>query len=335
MSTFISYQNQQIPIKENQSVLEALEQAGFAVPNSCRKGVCQSCLLQADGSVPVMSQQGLRRQQVGQGYFLACCCYPDLPLSIIETQAVDHLTGVVVDKQVLLHGDETRGDIVAIRLETDAKWRAGQYVDIYYDEHTVRPYSIASRCDNAQIIELHIKRHAKGRVSQWLCDEVAVNQSLSFSSPKGDCCYTDNAPRSPLLMVATGTGLAPLYGLLQEALFQQHSGSIHFYYAAGDVNGLYYEEELTQLALQHPNLHLHAVVKRTPRIKSETHWVGDVVDVVKQRHPEMRGYHVFLCGAPIMVNTLRRACYFQGASIGDIHADAFEVAPKPESTIQL
>ncbi|MGS2717524.1 2Fe-2S iron-sulfur cluster-binding protein [Eionea flava] len=323
---YLNYKNQQIPINDGQSVLEALEQSGFSVPNSCRKGVCQSCLLQTDGVVPVFSQQGLRRLQVERGGFLACCCYPEQPLSITDAQATEQLTGVVVDKQVLVSGDQARADIVAIRLETDAKWRAGQYVDICYDEHTVRPYSIASRYDNAQLIELHIKRHAQGKVSRWLCDEVEVNHVLSFSLPKGDCCYTDNAPRSPLLMVATGTGLAPLYGILQEALFQQHSGRIDFYHAASDANGLYYKEKLAQLAGQYSNLHIHSVVKHDSGIE-EKYLIGDVVDVVKQRHPEMQGYQVFLCGAPTMVNTLRRACFFQGAAMTHIHTDAFDTAP--------
>lgn len=321
----IHYEGKDTIVEESHSVLESLESAGFRVPYSCRKGICQSCMLQTDDPVPAQSQQGLRASQIAQGYFLACCCYPQQDISVRPKNASDQVKGMVVDKRVLIKGDEkTRlSNVVALFIEVDCSWFAGQYLDIWLDAFTVRPYSIASRCDDRKVIELHIKRHDQGQVSAWLCDKVSVGDQINLSAPRGDCFYTDSYQQSPLLMVATGTGLAPLYGILQEALHQGHTQDIYLYHAAGEPEGLYYQAELQQLAWEFSNLQLHTVVKRKPRVSDIK---GDVVEIVKRHHPEMRGYKIFLCGAPAMVKTLQRACFFQGAAISDILVDAFEVA---------
>jgi len=327
MTTLIC-NNKTIVINNDQSVLEALEQSGIRIPNSCRKGVCQSCLLRAEGVIPAASQQGLRYQQVVQGYFLACCCYPTQPLTIVDKPSANKVDGVLLQKHVLSTG---KGDDIAVLLiEAEMVWQAGQYIDVFFDEHTARPYSIASRCDDKRMIELHIKRHSQGVVSRWLCDELTVGDSLPMSHAKGDCCYVDDDTNEPLLMVATGTGLAPIYGVLQEALHQKHCGEIYLYHGAGEAERLYYQRELAQLSAKYPHVHIYPVVKRVDsQEQAMSYSVGDIVDVVKQQHPDMHGYQVFLCGAPLMVNTLQRACFFQGASISNIHTDAFDVAAKP------
>jgi ferredoxin-NADP reductase/ferredoxin len=330
--TVIHYEDKDIIIEDPHSVLEGLECAGFCIPYSCRKGICHSCMLQTDDPVPSQSQQGLRASQVTQGYFLACCCYPQQDMSIRAKSSNDQLKGIVVDKRELTKVDEKRqlARVVALFIEVDCSWFAGQYVDIWLDTSTVRPYSIASRCDYKSIVELHIKRHDKGRVSAWLCDKINVGDEIKLSVPRGDCFYTDSYQQNPLLMVATGTGLAPLYGILQEALHQDHTQNIYLYHAAGEPDGLYYQDELQQLEQQFSNLQICTVVRRKPRIGDIE---GDVVEIVKQRHPEMRGYKIFLCGAPAMVNTLQRVCFFQGAAISDILVDAFEVSVPPGLSI--
>ncbi|MFT6220864.1 MAG: NAD(P)H-flavin reductase/ferredoxin [Candidatus Endobugula sp.] len=338
----ITYEGVDVVSQQGVSVLESLEAEGFRIPFSCRSGVCQSCLLQTKDAVPSESQAGLRDQQIMQGYFLSCSCYPKNDLLVNAKQRSDLITARVVDKKILnetlvirgdLNGGET-GDveniqpstmIVALFIEVDFTWFAGQYINVWFDEHTARPYSIANRCDDKKVMELHVKRHALGEVSRWLCNDLSIGGSIQVSQPMGDCFYTDSYQSSPLLLVATGTGLAPLYGVLQEALYRQHTKAIHLYVAAREPKNLYYQQELQCLARQFENIVIHTVVKQHAE-KGQLE--GDVVDVVKKEHVAMNGYKIFLCGSPAMVKTLQRACFFQGAALSDILTDAFEMAAK-------
>jgi NAD(P)H-flavin reductase/ferredoxin len=326
----INYEGADVVSQQGVSVLETLEAEGFRIPYSCRAGVCQSCMLQTSDVVPSEAQKGLRDQQIMQGYFLSCCCYPENDLAVNAKQHSDVVIARVVDKKIL-NGTADRASggasniVVALFIEVDFRWFAGQYITVWLDDYTARPYSIASRCDDKKVIELHVKRHELGVVSRWLCHDVHVGETVKVSQPMGDCFYTDSYQSSPLLLVATGTGLAPLYGILQYALHHQHREAIHLYTAASESKGLYYQQELQDIASQYENVFVHTVVKRDA---AAGQLEGDVVAIVKAHHSEMRGYKIFLCGSPVMVKTLQRACFFQGAALSDILVDAFELAAK-------
>ena len=76
--TDILFNGQTIRVKIGQTVLSALLEQGHNIPNSCRAGVCQSCLIQAtEGDVPPEAQTGLKDTLKAQGYFMACSCKPE------------------------------------------------------------------------------------------------------------------------------------------------------------------------------------------------------------------------------------------------------------------
>ncbi len=313
----VHYENTPVEVTEGQSVLEALESAGFAIPYSCRAGVCHSCMMQAEGEIPTHAQQGLSASQVAQDCFLACCCQPRSDLNVKLRGDTDLSKAKVIGKRLL------NDSVMALQLQVDFNWFPGQYLNIWKDENTSRAYSIASRCDSEKTIELHIKRHEQGCVSRWIHDELPVNELISVSQALGDCFYTDNHHDKPLIMAGTGTGLAPLYGILLEALAQDHSAPIYLYAASGEPSGLYYVEELKALAQQHEQLHYIPTVRRDAKPDMLEQ---DVVDAVKDKHPDLNNHKIFICGAPNVVKSIQRNCFFQGAGISDILVDAFEMA---------
>jgi CDP-4-dehydro-6-deoxyglucose reductase len=319
--SIITYESIAVVIEEPQTVLEGLEDAGFAIPFSCRAGLCHSCLMKADQQPPVTAQQGLTDNQKAQYFFLACSCIPksDMGISLIGDTARSQ--AMVVDKKIL------NSTVLALFLQTDFRWFPGQYLTVWYNEVQGRSYSIASRCEQEKIIELHIKRHEQGLVSRWLHDEINVGQSIILSKPMGNCFYSDDHAGKPILMAATGTGLAPLMGILREALAQEHRAPIYLYAAAGDAEGLYYRDELEVLAQNNENIHYIPSVRRG--VGNGTGLMQeDLVDIVKQRHSDLKGWKVFLCGSENMIKQLQRHSFFQGATVNDILVDAF-VIDKP------
>lgn len=315
----LTYNGEAITIDPKTSVLETLEQSNIAIPYSCRAGVCHSCMMQSDDPIPSDAQKGLSSSQKAQGYFLACSCFPSSDMSIQLKGNSDLTKGQVVAKKML------NESVLALFIHVDFSWFPGQYLNIWKDELTARSYSIASRCDGDRILELHIQRHSEGLVSQWLHDHVAVDDFISLSKPIGDCFYNDNHHNSPIVMACTGTGLAPIYGVLQEALHQEHTAPIYVYTAGGDPSRLYYRNELTQLAKENSHLTYIPIVKRHAE---QGMLEQDIVDVVKEKHPALNGHKVFICGAPDMVKKIQRNCFFQGAAISDILVDSFEQTPK-------
>src|SRR6185437_4292375 len=96
-------------LNPGESVLEGLERQGVPVPNSCRAGVCQSCLMQASaGQVPAEAQKGLKDSLKARGYFLACACLPSGDLTVHPSEHAAQRARAVVRRIERLSHDVVR-----------------------------------------------------------------------------------------------------------------------------------------------------------------------------------------------------------------------------------
>lgn len=305
-----------------ESVLEALLRHGVEVSNSCRSGACQSCILRAaSGEVPVNAQQGLKPTLVEQGYFLSCLCRPagDLRLESaggLEIAAtitsLERLTPTVLRVQV--------------RPREPMAYRAGQYISLRRQDGLMRSYSVASLPDG-DTLELHVRRAHQGRMSGWLFDEAQPNVAVSVRGPAGDCFYTAGQPEQPLLLVGTGTGLAPLAGICRDAARQGHRGPIHLYHGALRPDGLYLQDELRELTQIHANIHYRPAVLEGGEALGLAS--GSLDQVIAADHPTLSGWRGFVCGDPSIVEKLKKKLFLAGMASRHIFADAFVEAAIP------
>lgn len=325
MTITITFNNQAYPLQDGETVLEALERNGVPVASSCRSGVCQSCLMRAtNGEVPTTAQSGLKPTQQLRGFFLACQCKPTDNLTVALPDATDQRRFVshVVEKK-RLNPTVSR---IRLALPEGYPFKAGQFIRLYRDGET-RCYSIASLASE-QYIELHVKIFPGGHFSSWLCDNVKVGDELAIGEAAGDCFYVADRLDQPLLMVATGTGLAPLWGVIRDALERGHKGEIHLFHGSYVRDGLYYMDEMSTLVAKFPNVHYYPCVSDDPNETQALHGQADVQALT--HFPKLNGWRLFLCGNPEMVKVMKRKGFLAGASLKDILADPFVVAaPKP------
>lgn len=309
-------------IATGEILLEGLLRDGVSVPHSCRSGLCQSCLMRAsEGTPPAAAQKGLREGLRLQGYFLPCLCRPDgdMTIAMPGDDAAAFVSATVVEKALL--GD----DILRLRLRPEApiEYRAGQFVNLRTHHGHVRSYSIASVPDLDETLEFHVRRLPDGRVSGWVHDALCSGDSLEIQGPAGDCFYLPGKPEQPLLLIGTGSGLAPLWGIVRDALRQGHDGPIHLYHGSRTPSGLYLGAELRALADAHPQFHYVPCLSgdHVPR----GYRSGRAAQVALDDHPDLKGWRVYLCGHPDMVAAAKRKFFLAGAGMKDIHADAFRL----------
>ena len=294
-----------------ESVLDALLRAGAAVSHSCKVGSCGSCLLktaQVD-RLPAKSQAGLKDAWKASGYFLACSCYPDGDLTAVPVGAEARSRAQVAGVERLTPS------VLRVHLRCDDEaftYRAGQYLTLFREDGLARSYSIASL--PGEPIELHVRRIAGGRMSGWFAAPEALGATVQIQGPSGECSYIGGREDQPMLLAGTGTGLAPLYGVLRDALRAGHRGPVHLYHGALNDAGLYLQDELRAIAAAHAN------VQYLPTTLDGT---GPIDAVVRARHASTAGHRVFLCGDPAIVSGLRKKLFLAGAALNDIHADAF------------
>ena len=316
----IEFEGNKYEANPDESVLDCLTRFDCPPPSSCRSGLCHTCMMRAtDGELPEGSQPGLKETLKKQKYFLACSCIPteNITVSLPDASAVPHFEATLLEKNLLTPV------ILQLRFSvpTGFTYKPGQFLNVFRDEHLTRSYSIASVAALENTIELHIEKIPNGELSGWLFDEFNVGDSLQLSEPLGECYYLPGNPEKNLLLVATGSGLAPLYGVLRDALNQGHQGDIYLYHGAGVADKLYLQDELKSLVNKYQNFHYIACLSGD---SGEGIVKGRANEIALEAHKDLKDWRIYLCGHPLMVADTKRKAFLGGASLSDIFADPFE-----------
>lgn len=321
----ITLEEKQIICRPDESVLDALLRERIDIPFSCRGGSCQSCMIRSlEGTPPAESQQGLKEVLRHQNHFLACLCYPREDMSISLSSPANTFTDARVVAKEWLNPDTL---LLRLKCQEAMDYYAGQFVNLKRSDGLVRSYSIANHRVYADELSFHIRRLAGGRFSEWAHRELDIGDTLAVSAPQGLCYYLPTNPTQNLLLIGTGSGLAPLAGIIAEALHHGHHGEIHLYHGSREMEGLYWIDEMRQLADRYRNFHYTACVSRGDAPAGIAQ--GRANDVAISTLPNLKGWRIYLCGHPDMVNQSKRQAYFKGASFQDMHSDAFHVTSPP------
>jgi NAD(P)H-flavin reductase/ferredoxin len=318
----IEFEGKTYELKHDETVLDCLLRHDIRVSSFCRTGACQSCMLRAPpNTVPAAAQVGLKPSWKQQGFFLSCVCRPSGDLTVERCEAAATFDSTITNVEPLTE------DVLRVHLTRPLgfDFRAGQFVQIIRPDGLMRPYSIAS-LPEASELELHVARLPEGKMSGWLAQSSGA--SLTLRGPFGECFYQDDEPHRPLLLAGTGTGLAPLLGILRAAAARSHQGAITLFHGALAPAGLYLRAELEALANALPSLELVGSLRSgtTAELGSHGRWYlekAELDQLVISRHPKLSAHRLYLCGNPDIVRRLRKRVYLAGASLECIHSDSF------------
>jgi NAD(P)H-flavin reductase len=126
------------------------------------------------------------------------------------------------------------------------------------------------------------------------------------------------------MLIGTGSGLAPLYGIIRDALSQGHTGPIYLFHGSRDLNGLYLSAELRELMAHYANFNY------IPCLSGDDvpagYASGRAHDIAFAQIPNLKNWRIFLCGHPEMVRVTKRKAFLAGAAMKNIYADAFNVS---------
>jgi len=300
-------------------VLECLIRQGVSVNYSCKVGACQSCMMVAvEGEPTPASQVGVKETLRAGNHFLICSCVPEADMQIV----VPDQAGSSFDATVLsLH--KLNADVVRLRLmrPDNYDYLPGQFLNLANDAGVTRSYSLASVPGLDDFLELHVRHVPGGLVSGWVAEKLQAGDTVTISQAAGQCSYLPGREEQSLLLIGTGTGLAPLVGIVRDALHQGHSGPIHLYHGSSTTEGLYLVSELMAMDEANAAFHYHPCVSQgTPPQDVQS---GRAADVALEDFTQLSGWRVFLCGREDMVRALQKKTFLAGASMQDIFADPF------------
>lgn len=314
----------------DQTVLEAALAAGLLLPHSCRDGACGACkgkVLEGVVDQGRHSDGALTAAERAEGYALFCCAKPLSDLTV-QARNVTRADDIPVKKlpSRVQKLQRLADDVMLIDLKLPAsenfQFRAGQYIDILLADGQRRSFSIANAPHDGGHLELHVRRIDGGRFTAHVFEAMKDKEILRFEGPHGSFWLREDSAR-PIVMVAGGTGFAPIKGIIEHAIHIGLTRPITLYWGARTRGGLYMDALARSWEAALPGL-------RYVPVLSDEVWDGRqglVHQAVLDDCADLSGHEVYVCGAPVMVDAARSSfCAGRGLPEDAFFADAFTFA---------
>ena len=335
MTTFALHivdNDQRVDGRPDRSVLDACLDAGVAFPYNCRSGECGECMAELrSGSVhelPGADPAVFGDAQRARGLILACLCYPrsDLELSAeLRAESGPPIRQIDAIVEEVRHAAPS---IVEVVLNTPAPvdYRAGQYFEwVLPGIAPDRSFSAANRPGTTRL-EFHVRIYEQGRVSQHVARRQLLDGDiLTLRGPYGAFALSDEA-HLPAILVAGGTGLAPIKAMLDDAFARGSRRPMRFFYGTRRAADLYHADTMNAWSGKHPGFEFVPALSDEP---ANSPWTGErglVTDVIARHVTDAFGAEAYLCGPPPMIDAAVALLLRLGVDRADIHYDKFTPA---------
>jgi CDP-4-dehydro-6-deoxyglucose reductase len=322
------------PVEAGETVLDAARRAGLALPYSCLGGRCGSCkatLVSGECEYPAQPPDALSSDERARHQALLCQAVPlgNLVIAAREVPSVAdfprrQLAMRVVDK-VLVAPDVVRLLLRPPRGER-LRYLAGQYIDVLLAAGKRRAFSIANAPEDNDHVELHIRHVPGGDFTHHVFTDLGPGAVLRIEGPLGTFVPREDSER-PILMVAGGTGFAPVKAIVEHFLHLGSTRPLHIFRGVRNEAELYLPDLPAQWARRHPALRHTAVLSQPGPGEATRFETGLVHEAVLRNFPELSAFDVYMSGPPALIEAGRRAFVAAGLPEQRLYFDSFEYAP--------
>lgn len=321
-------------VEDGQSVLDAALAAGIVLPYSCRNGACTTCkgrVVEGGFEPGPGAMQVLSEEEREQGYTLFCQARPMTDL-VIEAQEIRMASDIQIRKMPsrVMAMEKLADDIMVIKLQLPAsdpfRYYPGQYLDFILKDGKHRSYSMATPPNESNLVELHIRHTPGGVFTDHVfaagATQMKVREILRVEAPLGSFFLRESD--KPAVFLASGTGFAPIKAMIEHMVSVGSKRPVRFYWGGRRPADLYMDAMAREWETTLPDFQYIPVVSDA---LAEDDWQGRsgfVHRAVIEDIPDLSGYQVYACGAPIMVENARHdfsaVC---GLPEDEFFADAF------------
>lgn len=306
-----------------QTLLAAARMQGIALEHSCRTGRCGVCKTRvlAGVTAPLLEEESLTQDERSRGIILTCCrtAVTDIELDIEDLGELGHVEVKTLPCRIhtlrMLSDDVIE---VTLRLPPTSPlhYLPGQYIDIIKGGLR-RSYSIANAPRDDGKIILQIRKVSDGEMSSYWFEEAKENDLLRLEGALGTFCLRQTQA-SQLVLLATGTGIAPIKAILQQLAKNSAVNTyqkIHVYWGGRAEKDLYWTPDFPELTMNY--------VPVLSRSLSSTGAQGYVQDAVIAAGIDLQEAVVYACGSESMIESARNKLIAAGLEPKNFHSDAF------------
>lgn len=301
-------------VEGGSSLLSSLMEQQIFIPSACGgKGTCGYCKVKVlEGGGPVLPTETpfLTDDELKAHVRLSCQCKvkQELKIQIPEelfnvkeyearVESIEDMTSVIKKLRIRLKEGE------------EINFKPGQYIQLKApkydgnDEEVYRAYSIASPPSEKNYIDLIIGYVPNGIVTTYVHQFLKEGDTVYFNGPYGDFCYQDNNDRE-IIMVAVGTGIAPILSILHHLKENNIKRKATFYFGAKTPDDLFLLDEMKEFE---EVLFDFRFIPTLSRVSEEHNWSGEkgrVNNALEKYVENGENKEAYLCGNPPMIDTV-------------------------------
>ncbi|MEQ5837966.1 CDP-6-deoxy-delta-3,4-glucoseen reductase [Paraburkholderia acidicola] len=321
----------QFQAEPDESVLLAAQRQGVGLPYSCKNGACGSCkgtIVSGEIEQASHSSSALSNDERDRGMALLCCATPkgDLVIDVREVAGIGDIPVKKVPCRV--SGLERKAtDVAELKLQLPANERlqylAGQYIEFILKDGKRRSYSMANAPHHEGPVELHVRHMPGGTFTDHVFNAMKERDILRFEGPFGTFFLREDSEK-PIVLLASGTGFAPIKAIIEHALFKGLDRPMKLYWGGRCKQDLYMMELAERWVKDVQNFSFVPVLSEPDADDAWTGRMGFVHRAVIEDLPDLSAYQVYACGAPVMVESAHRDfTSYHRLPEGEFYADSF------------
>lgn len=297
---------------DEEVVLTAALRQGLLLPHGCRSGVCRSCKARLKSGVlaPGSHVEGvLTEAEIAQGLVLLCRAKAQGDL-VIEANVIDANAHFQVHASPcrIQRIEHVSDDVVVLKIRTAMKeplqFAAGQYIEFVLKDGGRRAFSIATPPHDSEFLELHVRHVAGGQFTDFVFHELQEGNVLRIEGPLGSFFLREHSEK-PIVLVASGTGFAPIKSIVEAALHKKLKREMTLYWGGRRPKDLYMSDLAASWASENRHFKYVPVISDATPTDQWTGRTGFVHRAVIEDHPDLSNYQVYACGVPIMVDSAK------------------------------
>jgi CDP-4-dehydro-6-deoxyglucose reductase len=275
--------------------------------------------------------KALSDEELAKGMVLTCRATA-LSDVVIESRQVTSADAFPIRKMPvrIASMEKMSPDVMRIMLQLPStenmQYHAGQYVEFLLRDGSRRAYSMANAphtlVAGAPMVELHLRHMPGGKFTDHVFGAMKEKEIQRIEAPFGSFYLREDSDK-PMVLLASGTGFAPIKALLEQMQHKNIQRPARLYWGGRRPSDIYMSDWVTaQLALM-PNLQFIPVVSDALPADHWTGRTGFVHAAVLQDIADLSGYQVYACGAPVVIESAQRDYAAHGLPAGEFFADSF------------
>lgn len=319
--------------EQGETILAAALRHGINLPYGCRNGACGSCKGRVfEGAIEYSHQhlEGISTEEKEAGYALFCQAIPRTDV-VIDTRVIYRLDDIPIRKLPcrVARIDRLNQNVLRLLLKLPATERLqfipGQYIDIYMQNDKRRSFSLANAPHDDDFLELHVRYYNGGLFSEFAFNKLHEKSLLRIEGPLGSFFLREDSDR-PIILLAGGTGFAPVKSIIEYSVKKQINRPIHLYWGARSKSDLYMHDLACKWQKSIKSFHYVPVLSE-PQVSDQ--WqnkTGLVHEAILYDFSDLSEYEVYACGPPPMVKVASDTFIKQGLPENCFFSDSFEIA---------